>query len=65
VLGFAVKGSVAGTVALHSDQGRTHAQIHLDAKDLGVAAVAGNAQLTAEGLTDALGFKLDVQGHST
>jgi translocation and assembly module TamB len=61
VLGLDVKGSVAGTVALHSDQGRTHAQVHLDAKDLGVAAVVGNAQLTAEGLTDALGFKLDVQ----
>ena len=61
VLGLEVKGSVAGTVALHSDQGRNHAQLNLDARDLGVAAVVGNAQLTAEGLTDALGFKLDVQ----
>ena len=61
VLGMEVKGSVAGNVALHSDQGRTHAQLHLDARDLGVASVVGNAQLTAEGLTDALGFKLDLQ----
>jgi translocation and assembly module TamB len=61
VLGLDVRGSLAGTVAVHSDQGRTHAQIHLDARDLGVASVVGNAELTAEGLTDALGFKLDVQ----
>ena len=61
VLGIGVKGSVAGTVALHSDQGSNYAQLHLDARDLGVASVVGNAELTAEGLTDALGFKLDVQ----
>jgi len=60
VLGIDVKGSVAGNVALHSDQGRTHAQLHLGARDLGVASLVGNAELSAEGLTDALGFKLDV-----
>jgi translocation and assembly module TamB len=61
VLGIDVTGGVAGTVALRSDQGRTHAQLHLDARDLGVASIVGNAQLTAEGLTDALGFKVDLQ----
>ena len=61
VLGTDVKGSVAGTVALHSDEGRTHAQLHLDAHELAVASLVGNAQLSAEGLTDALGFKLDLQ----
>jgi translocation and assembly module TamB len=61
VLGFDVKGSLAGNVALHSDQGRNYAQLHLDARDLGVASLVGNAELTAQGLTDGLGFKLDVQ----
>jgi translocation and assembly module TamB len=61
VLGIDVKGSVAGTVALRSDQGRTHAQLHLDARDLGVESLVGNAQLTAEGGTDAVAFKLDLQ----
>jgi translocation and assembly module TamB len=61
LLGINVGGSVAGTVVLHSDQRRTHAQLHLDARNLAAGSLVGNAQLTAEGITDALGFKLDLQ----
>jgi translocation and assembly module TamB len=61
LLGMRVGGSVAGTVTLRPEQGQTHAQLHFDARDLAVAQLEGNAQLSAEGVTDALGFKLDLQ----
>jgi translocation and assembly module TamB len=61
LLGMNVAGSLAGTVALHPDQGRTQAQLHLDARDLAAGQFIGNAQLSAEGAADALGFKLDLQ----
>jgi translocation and assembly module TamB len=61
LIGTKVEGSLAGTVELHPDQGRTHVQIHLDARDLAVAQFAGNAQVTAEGFADKLGFKLELQ----
>lgn len=57
-LGTSVAGSLAGTVVLRSDQ---HAELHLDARDLAAGQFAGNAQLSAEGRTDALAFKLDAQ----
>ncbi len=60
-LGADLGGSLAGNALLRSDRGRTHAQIHVDARDLAVGELAGNAQLTAEGATDALGFKLELQ----
>jgi translocation and assembly module TamB len=61
LIGTKVEGSLAGTVELHPDQGRTHVQIHLDARDLIVAKFAGNAQVTAEGVAEKLGFKLELQ----
>ena len=61
LLGTEVGGSLAGTVAVHPDQGASHAQLHLDARGLTVQQFTGNAQLTAEGAADALGFKLEVQ----
>jgi translocation and assembly module TamB len=61
LIGTKVEGSLAGTVELHPDQGRTHVQIHLDARDLVVAKFAGNAQVTAEGVAEKLGFKLELQ----
>jgi translocation and assembly module TamB len=61
LLGTKVEGSLAGTVELHPDQGRTHAQIHIDAHGLAVAQFAGNAQVTAEGAADKLAFKLELQ----
>jgi translocation and assembly module TamB len=61
LIGTKVEGSLAGTVELHPVQGRTHVQIHADAHDVKVAQFAGNAQVTAEGVADKLGFKLEVQ----
>jgi translocation and assembly module TamB len=61
VLGTNIAGSVAGTVTVHPDPTRTHAELHVDARDLTVGQFAANAQLTAEGVADAFGFKLDVQ----
>jgi translocation and assembly module TamB len=61
LLGTELGGSLTGTVILHTDHRRTHAQLHFDAKDLVAGQYAGNAQLAADGVYDALGFKLDVQ----
>jgi translocation and assembly module TamB len=61
LLGMKVGGSLAGTVVLRPEQGHTHAQLHLDARDLAVQQLKGNAQLTAEGVPDALNYKLELQ----
>jgi len=61
LLGMDVGGSVTATVKAHSDQGKTHAQLRLEASDLGTSSWVGNAQLTAEGTTDSLGFNLALQ----
>jgi translocation and assembly module TamB len=61
LLGTNVGGSLAGTVVLLPDPGRTHAELHLDARDLAVGQLVGNAQLAVQGAADALGFKLDLQ----
>ena len=60
-MGVDLAGSLTGNVLLRPDQGQIHAQVHVDARDLAAGQFAANAQLTAEGATDALGFKLDVQ----
>ncbi|MEP6547355.1 MAG: translocation/assembly module TamB domain-containing protein [Gammaproteobacteria bacterium] len=61
LLGRDLGGSLTGTVVLHPEHGRTHAQLHFDARDLVAGQFAGNAQLAADGVFDAIGFKLDVQ----
>jgi translocation and assembly module TamB len=61
LLGTQVGGSLAGTVVLHADPKRTHAELRVDARDLAVGQLVGNAQLSAEGVADAFGFKLDLQ----
>jgi translocation and assembly module TamB len=61
LFGTDVAGSLAGTVMLHPDRGHAQAEVHVDARDLKAGQFAGNAQLTAQGRTDTLGFKLDVQ----
>ncbi len=60
LLGADVAGGLAGNVEFHSDKGRTRAKLEVDAQDLKVGGLAGSAQLRAEGVTDALGFKLDL-----
>jgi translocation and assembly module TamB len=54
-------GSIAATLALRPDRGRTIAELQVDARDIAAGKFVGNAQLSAEGVTDAAGFKLDVQ----
>ena len=61
LFGSVVEGSLSGTVVLHPDHGRTHAQLHVDARDVAAGQLLGNAQLAADGDLDAMGFKLDVQ----
>ncbi len=61
LLGVKVGGSLAGTVVLRAEQGHTHAQLHLDARDLAVQQLKGNAQLSVEGVPDALVYKLELQ----
>jgi translocation and assembly module TamB len=61
LIGMKVGGSLAGTVMLRADQGHTHTQLHFDARDLAAGPFVGNAQVTAEGVADAMGFKLDLQ----
>jgi translocation and assembly module TamB len=61
LLGMKVGGSLAGTVVMRPEQGHTHAQLHLDARDLAVQQLKGNAQLSVEGVPDALAYKLALQ----
>jgi translocation and assembly module TamB len=61
LLGTNMGGSFAATVTVHPDPTRTHAELHVDAHDLTVGPFAANAQLSAKGVADAFGFKLDVQ----
>jgi translocation and assembly module TamB len=61
LLGTNVSGSLAGSVVLHSDQGYARAEVQVDARDLAAGQFAGNAQLSAQGRTDALGFELNMQ----
>ena len=61
LVGSDVEGSLTGTVMLHPDHGRTRAQLHVDARDVAMGQVLGNAQLAADGIIEAMGFKLDVQ----
>ncbi|HEY1312682.1 MAG TPA: translocation/assembly module TamB domain-containing protein, partial [Steroidobacteraceae bacterium] len=61
LLGVKLAGSLAGTVSVHPGQGHTEARVQIDARDVTAGAFVGNAQLTAEGGTEALGFKLELQ----
>jgi len=61
LLGLNVGGSLAGTVTLRPDHEHTHAHFDLDARDLAVGQLKGNAQAAGDGDTDALALKLDVQ----
>jgi translocation and assembly module TamB len=61
LLGTNLGGSVQANVVLRPEREATHAELHVDAHDLAAGQFLANAQLTAEGVTDAAGFKLDVQ----
>ena len=61
VVGYALKGSVAGNLSLRPVGRRTYAQLRVDASDILAAGVAGNAQLTASGPLQALAMRLSAQ----
>jgi translocation and assembly module TamB len=61
VIGYALKGSVAGNLSLRPVGRRTYAQLRVDASDILAAGVAGNAQLTAYGPLQALAMRLSAQ----
>lgn len=61
LLGSALQGNVAGTVALTPAGGKSHAHIDIDAKDIVTGAITTNAQLNATGTMDALDIKLAAQ----
>ncbi len=61
LLGVDLGGSLSADLMLRPEQGRTHAQFHLDAKNLSIAQAAGNLQITGEGVTDALALNLSLQ----
>jgi translocation and assembly module TamB len=61
LIGVKVGGALAGSAILTPDHGHTRVQLHVDARDLAVAQYVGNAQLSAEGAADKVGFKLGLQ----
>ncbi len=61
LVGASIAGSLNTTVVLRPDQGRTRAELHVDARDVAAGQFVGNAQLTAAGLTDAADFDLEAQ----
>jgi translocation and assembly module TamB len=61
ILGSDIAGSLAGTVELHPDKGRTRAQLQFNAQDLTIGKFVGNVSAAGDGFTDALALKLDVK----
>ncbi len=61
LIGKPLEGSVAGSVTLSPDAGRTHAQLRVEARDVGNSGVVANALLTGSGPIDALPLDLAVQ----
>ncbi len=61
IVGSDIAGSLAGTIELHPDKGRTHAQLQVEAPDLAVGGIAGSVRASGDGFTDALNVKLDVK----
>ncbi len=60
-IGTDIGGSLAASAMLRPERGATHVQLHFDARDLTAGGFKGNAQVSADGVSDALSFKLDVQ----
>jgi translocation and assembly module TamB len=61
LIGIDIGGSLAGSAMLRPERGTTHAQLHFDARDVTAGRFKANAQLSADGVSDALNFKLDLQ----
>jgi translocation and assembly module TamB len=61
LIGRPLEGSIAGSVTLSPDAGRTHAQLRVEAHDVGDSGVSANAVLTGSGPIDALPLQLSAQ----
>jgi translocation and assembly module TamB len=61
LLGLELGGSLSGALALHSNQGKTQTQLHLEAHELTAGSFRGDAQVTAEGAGDAVAFDFGLQ----
>jgi translocation and assembly module TamB len=61
LLGSDIAGSLAGTVELKPDQGRTRGHLQFEARDLKVGRFAGNVEATGDGFTNALALKVGVR----
>ena len=64
ILGSDIAGSLAGTVELHPDKGRTHAHLQVEAPDLAMGGFTGSVHASGDGFTDALNVKLDLKAPS-
>jgi translocation and assembly module TamB len=61
ILGIDIAGSVVGNLALRPDGERTRARMQIDAPDLLLAGLEGNAHLSGDGFTDSFALKVSVQ----
>lgn len=61
LIGRPLEGSVEGSVTLSPDAGHTHAQLRVEARNVGDSGVVANAVLTGSGPISALPLQLAVQ----
>jgi translocation and assembly module TamB len=61
LLGSDIAGSLAGTVEIKPDAGRTRGHLQFEARDMKVGRFAGNVEATGDGFTNALAVKVGVQ----
>ncbi|MGC1522161.1 MAG: translocation/assembly module TamB domain-containing protein [Steroidobacteraceae bacterium] len=61
LLGSDIAGSLAGTVELKPEGGRTRGHLKFEARDLKVGPFAGSAEATGDGFTDALALKVGMR----
>jgi translocation and assembly module TamB len=61
LLGSDIAGSLAGTVEIKPDEGRTRGHLQFEARDLKVGRFAGSVEAAGDGFTNALALKVGVQ----
>ena len=58
LLGSDIAGSLAGTVEIRPDEGRTRGHLQFEARDLKIGRFVGNVEATGDGFTNALALKV-------
>ncbi|HEY4210578.1 MAG TPA: translocation/assembly module TamB domain-containing protein [Steroidobacteraceae bacterium] len=61
LLGTKLRGGVEGTFAMRPDHGKTRADFHINATDVGTETVQASARVDGRGTVDALDLKVDGQ----